>query len=297
MLAAMVAEVCRPSGSPRQGLEPRLLRRAGLRPRWPAISSRVEPGCWSSLWPAAVSAADAVWLVAPETDGQLASLARAVESAGARLLGPSASAIAVAASKTDCHRALAGRVRQPDDLPAAAGWVVKPDDGVAAAGVRRLPVGPRPRASSASLVQPFVEGVPMSLCVLSDGVDARVLSVNRQHIHWDASGVASYRGGVTNVRADRDRFAALAQAVQISIPGLWGCWGIDLVLPYDDDPVLIEVNPRLTTAFVALHAATGVDLLGALLMLAEGRSIEAVALAPAGRAVAFTLDSTLEVEM
>jgi hypothetical protein len=32
-------------------------------------------------------------------------------------------------------------------------------------------------------------------------------------------------------------------------------------------------------------------------MLAEGRSIEAVALAPAGRAVAFTLDSTLEVEM
>lgn len=137
----------------------------------------------------------------------------------------------------------------------------------------------------------------MSLCVLSDGVDARVLSVNRQHIHWDASGVASYRGGVTNVRADRDRFAALAQAVQISIPGLWGCWGIDLVLPCDDDPVLIEVNPRLTTAFVALHAATGVDLLGALLMLAEGRSIEAVALAPAGRAVAFTLDGTLEVEM
>jgi predicted ATP-grasp superfamily ATP-dependent carboligase len=134
----------------------------------------------------------------------------------------------------------------------------------------------------------------LSLSVLGDGRDVRVLSVNRQDIVWDAGGAANYRGGVTNAIADRTRFLPLAQAVQAAIPGLWGCWGIDCVLPPDGEPVLIEVNPRLTTAFVHLRAATGFDVLGALLALAAGEPLATLPEAAAGQPVPFRLAGTLE---
>ncbi len=294
MLGAMVAETTAGAATVRFGVVPRVLRRAGLPLRWPGIASPVASGQWPSVWRDALSAADAVWLVAPEAGGDLARLACDVEAAGGRLLGSSSEAVAVAASKSACHAVLAGRVRQPADISHAAGRVVKPDNGVGAIGVRRLAPGIVPVAVADVVVQPFVPGAPLSLCVLSDGCDARVLSVNQQQIEWDASGAAHYRGGVTNAIADRERFAPIARAVQAGIPGLWGYWGIDLVMPPDDEPVLIEVNPRLTTAFVHLRAATGFDLLGALLALARGAQLEAMPPVAAGHAVPFRLDGAAE---
>ena len=317
-----------PPGSQPYGIAARVLRRSDLPLRWPDIEQRVAPGGWATAWQAALAWADAVWLVAPETGGELEVLSREVEAAGVRLLGCSADAVAVAASKPATHAALAGRVRQPDDVGAATGWVIKPGDGVAADGVRRVMVagcgaasggqGHAPRAGVAGnlagsasvtipagwLAQPFVTGEPLSLCVLSDGRTARVLAVNIQHIEWHADGAAQYCGGVTNAISDRARFTPLAQAVQCAIPGLWGCWGIDCILPAapapgDDpdaaadpaaqEPVFIEVNPRLTTAFAQLRQATGVELLAALLDIAHGGDVPD---APAGHAVAFDLPAT-----
>ena len=302
MLGAMVAEAlaaARPGASVTAapgasasaasgcaGCELRVLRRAGLPGRWPGLEQPVPDGGWQVAWRAALGWADAVWLVAPETAGELEQLAAEVEAAGVRLLGPSSGAVAVAASKAACHAALAGRVRQPADIHPAHGWVFKPDDGVAAQGVRRLAT---PVAAAGGIVQPYVPGDALSVCVLSDGSTARVLCVNRQHIEWDASGHACYRGGVANAIADRASFEPLAQAVQGSIPGLWGCWGIDLVLAVDGVLVLIEVNPRLTTAFAHLRAATGFAVLDALLALAGGIAIEDLAQVPPGRPVAFGL--------
>ena len=294
MLGAMVAETVAGTAAARAGVAARLLRRQGLAPRWPGIAAPVADGAWSAAWQAALSSTDAVWLLAPETGGELAALACEVEAAGVRLLGPSSRAVAVAASKSACHVALAGRVRQPADLPGSGGWVVKPDDGVAACGVHRLAAGALPAVPPQHLVQPFVEGAALSLSVLSDGRDTRVLSVNRQDVGWDAGGAAHYRGGVTNAIADRSHFLPLAQAVQAAIPGLWGCWGIDCVLPPDGEPVLIEVNPRLTTAFVHLRAATGFDVLGALLALAAGEPLATLPEAAAGQPVPFRLAGTLE---
>lgn len=295
MLGAMVAETVAGTAAARAGLVAHLLRRQGLAPRWPGIAAPVADGAWSAAWQAALAGTDAVWLLAPETGGELAALASEVEAAGVRLLGPSSTAVSVAASKSACHAALTGRVRQPADLPGGGGWVVKPDDGVAACGVRRLAAGTLPAVPPQHLVQPFVEGAALSLSVLGDGRDVRVLSVNRQDIVWDAGGAANYRGGVTNAIADRTRFLPLAQAVQAAIPGLWGCWGIDCVLPPDGEPVLIEVNPRLTTAFVHLRSATGFDVLGALLALASGAPLSTIPEVPAGRAVPFSLSGALEV--
>ncbi len=332
MLGAMVAEVMARPAEASPALTTRVLRHHGLPAPWARCGETridcvvVPDGGWSRIWQGALAWADAVWLVAPETGGELETLSRAVDAAGVRLLGCAADAVAVAASKSATHVALAGRVRQAEpvlhgaasgvlpslgsaghptgwEAPAAsssgAWWVIKPDDGVAAEGVRRVTVPARgagvaqgcskpPEAPPGCIVQPYIDGEPLSLCVLSDGREAHVLSVNRQHIEWHSDGRAQYLGGVTNALPDRDRFALLARAVQAAIPGLWGCWGIDCVLPADGQPVLIEVNPRLTTAFAHLREATGLDLLGALLDLAAGG---VPAGAPAGHAVPFTLTS------
>ena len=294
MLAAMVAETATGTRAADAGVVPKLLRRSSLPARWPGITSTVAPGAWPSAWQCALHDSDAAWLLAPETGGELARLSSEVEVAGLRLLGASSAAVRVAASKSACNAALAGRVRQPADIGEAAGWVLKPDDGVAASGVRRVTDVPQ-FAAPGSMLQPFVPGMPISLCVLSDGHDVRVLSVNRQHIEWDAGGAAHYCGGVTNALPDRERFRPVVESVQACIPGLWGCWGIDLVLPPDDDPVLIEVNPRLTTPFVHLRAATGTDLLGAVLALAEGAPLDALPEVPPGHPVRFRLDGAPEV--
>jgi predicted ATP-grasp superfamily ATP-dependent carboligase len=311
MLAAMVAETLAGAGPRRAGLASRLLRRADLPSRAPDAEIRVPIGGWSVAWPGALADVDAVWLVAPESGGELAALSRQVEAHGARLLGPSSAAVVVAGSKSACHAALLGRVRQPCDVTAGDGWVIKPDDGVAAEGVRRFRSAPEavsgrqdivggtlgptmPDMPSGQIVQPFVAGEALSLCVLSDGQAARVLSVNRQHIAWGADGRARYCGGVTNAIASRDRFLPMVRAVQAAIPGLWGCWGVDLVMPADGQPVLIEVNPRLTTAFAHLRAAIGFDLLGAVLALAAGQPLASLPQVPAGHAVGFRLADAVE---
>jgi predicted ATP-grasp superfamily ATP-dependent carboligase len=326
MLGAMVAEVtARPAGAS-LALATRVLRHHSLRAPWarcgetPIECVVVPDGDWSRVWRGALVWADAVWLVAPETGGELETLSRAVEAAGRRLLGCAADGVAVAGSKSATHAALTGSVLLAEPLwqgvedvsppgTAAAAvpslamagystaqqgtvssvsgwWVIKPNDGVSAEGVRRVPE--LPVVPPGCVVQPYVDGEPLSLCVLSDGREVRVLAVNRQHIEWHSDGRAQYLGGVTNALPDRDHFAPLARAVQAAIPGLWGYWGIDCVLPADARPVLIEVNPRLTTTFAHLREAIGVDLLGALFEIAGGGALPD---APVGHAVPFALTS------
>jgi predicted ATP-grasp superfamily ATP-dependent carboligase len=55
----------------------------------------------------------------------------------------------------------------------------------------------------------------------------------------------------------RRLLAALASGVAAAMPGLRGFVGIDVVWPERGAPVLIEVNPRLTCAYVGLSRRLG----------------------------------------
>ncbi len=63
----------------------------------------------------------------------------------------------------------------------------------------------------------------------------------------------------------RASLAGLAQRVAHAIPGLRGFAGIDLVWHPERGPVVIEVNPRVTCAYVGLSAALGRNLAAELL--------------------------------
>jgi predicted ATP-grasp superfamily ATP-dependent carboligase len=217
---------------------------------------------------------DRVWVIAPETDGILANLRQSVGDPN--WIGCSADAIRIASSK----RATAECLRR-GGVPTTCGcdgadmrerrgrrWVVKPDDGAGAYDTRvhrTLREAQADRASreardSLATLERWEEGEPLSLSVLCSAGAVEVLSINRQCIEVDGAGRVQYRGVVVNSPVsdvDRTKLKRLAHDVTRALPGLVGYVGIDVVLRADGHPVVIEVNPRLTSAYVGLSASLG----------------------------------------
>jgi len=214
------------------------------------------------------------WIIAPESDGLLARLHEAVTTgAGAgRWIGCDLPAITLASSKRATLERLAARgIATPLAFEGQARrWVVKPDDGAGAIATRRHATRAAALADLASrhaaaTLEPWVEGEALSLSLLCRGdAPAQLLAVNRQAIDVDAEGAVEYRGvDVAALGRDDARWpqlAALACAVARALPGLAGYVGIDLVWHAERGPVAIEVNPRLTCAYIGLSAALGRNL-------------------------------------
>lgn len=249
---------------------------------------------------------DLVWVVAPETGGLLAALHDAVPSH--RWIGCDGESIRIAASK---HQTLARLhacgLATPLDFATDAGvqrWVVKPDDGAGSLCTRRY--GDRQaaradweqrgqRGESASM-EAWVEGdsLSLSLLVSRDGIE--LLGVNRQRLAVDADGAVSLigvdiavdRAAVEHAvaaidRAQRQALEMTARAVCAAMPGLGGFVGIDLVWHAAYGPVVIEVNPRVTSAYVGMSAALGRNL-AADIIVAHGATHLASVVQDAGAA-------------
>jgi len=224
-----------------------------------------------------IGGADAVWLVAPETDRCLERLAARVERQGKPLVGSSANAIRRASDKARLpHLLAASGVRHPETRtlvqdvdPARAAdrigypMVVKPARGAGSHGVR-LVRHARDLARAVDfarwstndrrvLLQQYVEGAAASVSLLADGRRAVALTLNAQTI--GLSPAVSYRGGETPFEHPLSS-QAIAAAVDTcrALPGLRGFVGVDLVLT-ESDAIVIEVNPRLTTAYLGVRAA------------------------------------------
>lgn len=213
---------------------------------------------------------DRVWAIAPESERALETLHHAVGAA--RWIGCDAPAIRLASSKQATLARLAERgVRTPlafmQRTPEQSGvrrWVVKPDDGAGSSDMRvhelhggaKADWTQRLRKGRAAVIEPWVEGEALSLSLLCHGAQTELVSVNRQHIDVDENGTVRFGGVTPNAVPPTDaRTPALRTvAAQIgrAIPGLGAFVGVDLVWHEQHGPVVIEVNPRLTSAYVGL---------------------------------------------
>ena len=262
MLRTLVGELTRiPGLEVFTSHDPRLPPIDGCETLGPAPGENVE-----ERFARGVERADAVWPTGPEADGTLERLASAVETRGRALLSCGPAAVRLAGSKRRTARLLAASgipvvptYAPGEPLPPGPGpWVVKPDDG---AGCDGLAVHPdqaeavqRLAADPDLVAQPWLEGEPWSLSLLCAGGTATLLSCNRQRLSWDA-GSLQLDAILVNARppAARD-LPQVGFAVAAAIPALWGYVGVD-VLRGPDGPIVLEVNPRLTTSYCGLPAA------------------------------------------
>lgn len=256
------------------------------------LPAGVSPSDHADTFARLAASADWSLVIAPETGGVLERLAREVLAAGGRLLGPKPTDIRAAADKD-----LLGRVWRRHGVPTPRtvmassyrkrppvygphlgdGWpgvVCKPRDGCGSEGVyliqtpdelAALPRDPK------RLLQQFVPGQPVSVAFLC-GV-GRVVPLLPTVQHLSTDGRFRYLGGSLPTPPDlAERAVALGRKAIQSLPGLFGYVGVDLVLGERD--VAIEINPRLTTSYVGLRAAAETNLAGAMLDVAEGRTVE-----------------------
>jgi len=219
---------------------------------------------------------DLVWAIAPETADELAGLHDCARPE--QWIGCEPRAIRLATRKHATLAALAAAgLATPLAFEHAAQierWVVKPDDGAGAIATRVHRQRPsawndwhaRTGAGDAAVMEPWIEGEPLSLSLLCGRTHCELLSIDRQQLHVGPDGSLSFLGvqvqavPLTDARAAV--LAALATRVHRAMPGLRGFVGVDLVWHPAYGPVVIEVNPRVTCAYVGLSRALGRNLAG-----------------------------------
>ena len=287
------------------GWQVRVLRAAGFESLTPVSVpwQWVDPGSdLESTLSREAQAADVKLVIAPECDGILQQRAQSVASAGGKLLGPSPEFIELASDKTALLAHLARHdLRVPRGLcgplsklcTSALRYpiVLKPNDGAGAIdtmllqkkhdlGVlmllreKTLLLDPRPFIWRG---EEFVPGKAASVALLCGPAGNQPLRPASQKILFTENGQISYQGAAMNLTlAEEARAKFLGQAVMNALPPTNGYVGVDLILGEAEDgsqDTVIEVNPRLTTSYLGLRAATIDSLAEAMWRISQGETM------------------------
>ena len=237
-------------------------------------------------WRRCLDRCDAVWPIMPETDGLLERISHLAVEVGCELIGSRPEAVRIAASKLHTYRHLERHgidvvptYTLADSIPAGVPrWVTKPDKGVGGEGIRIVDTL-LPSDADADLlgaedcvVQPYIAGLPASLCLLCYEGEARLLSVNKQLVA-EVDGRFQVRAIHVNGLGQVNWYEELADSIASAMPQLWGYVGVDLICT-QCGPVVLEVNPRLSLSYAGLHQVLGINpAMLVLRLLSEGRSV------------------------
>lgn len=236
------------------------------------------------------SSADATYVIAPEIGDLLASRCREATDCGGNSLNAAPGALQLCSDKLRTGiqlRCLAGvptipaHILNPYSAENAA-WpvVVKPRFGAGShetwlvndmrelERVRQLfPTG---ASTQQGIMQPYVAGRALSVAVVA-GEDGSVAPWPIAEQCLSADGRFRYLGGripARNVSVATIQDMAV-RAVR-AFPGLRGYVGVDIVLPdaSPDEPLVVELNPRLTTSYLGYRRLTETNLAPFVLQMA-----------------------------
>jgi len=230
---------------------------------------------------------DGVFIIAPESDDALRSLVEMVEDSGGTSLNCRAEGIERASNKMEVYRRL-DNIGLP--VPETIGidvhediWeikrmardlgfplIFKPAVGVGSSGLSVIndesQVGMaidkirREAASESLIIQRLIRGVAASVSLISTGDEVFPLTLNRQVVTLSPpSSESMYEGGMVPLRHRLEEEALTAARMTVeSLGGLMGYVGVDMVLS-SDGPVVVDVNPRLTTSYVGLRMVVNIN--------------------------------------
>lgn len=248
-------------------------------------SIAVEAGKFKACFTEVLSQVDMVWLIAPESEGTLLELSEQCYEAeklenGPVFLGSGFDAMLTGTSKTLCFEAL--QAANIHTLPVHAGedlmqpsyydalcklnipkWVAKPEDGAGCDGIRIFDSLEDLKAWIAQderyldyLAQPYQAGEAASFSMLCRNGKAWLLSCNQQHIVNDGSQFKLNGVTINGMLVYWQKFETIARKVARMLPDALGYIGVDLIVDTVNNKIyVLEINPRLTTSYVALHDA------------------------------------------
>lgn len=225
----------------------------------------------------------AVLVIAPETDGILAGRCRQVLEAGVASWNCSPDAIDLCGDKLrlanhlEWHQIPTIRSQAVDfrRLPDQSDWpiVLKPRDGAGSQLTflirhaqnwdRVMPAIFAAGKAARMITQPYIAGRALSVGVnvSFDGSRIEVLPIGEQRLSDD--GEFNYLGGRIPARISLGESQSIREVVLATcdtIPGLAGFIGFDLILTEDLRPLVVELNPRLTTSYIGYRRLYGPPL-------------------------------------
>lgn len=228
----------------------------------------------------AIAWADAVWIIAPESDGILQQLCLLVEAAGKQLLNSNSNAVALTSDKWLTYQYLLelNLPTVPSVLLAETqqftpgSWVIKPIDGVGGCNTWRINNCTEFTQCVATLdkpqnylMQPYVAGQPASLSCLFGNGKAKILCVNQQMIAEQAQQFQWLDSKVNTLPITAEH-QYWVDTLARSISGLYGYVGIDFILGAESSWIL-EINPRLTSSYVGIYNALSVNVVAEVMQL------------------------------
>lgn len=252
-----------------------------------AVSFARSPEEELNLFRRHAAAADVTLVVAPEFGGLLEERCRSITKVGGRAANSAPEAIALCGDKlalaehfshhgvptVEARACDFGSLADALGDPPPDGFVVKPRFGAGAAALFRV----RNRSELAAareayatdqsfgepIVQPFVSGIALSVAGIVSASGIELFPVGRQNIVGDSQ--PQYAGGSIPAATGQDVTVAIAARRAIeTVPGLRGYVGVDLILPESDGgfgpPVVVEVNPRLTTSYLGYRLLAAENL-------------------------------------
>jgi predicted ATP-grasp superfamily ATP-dependent carboligase len=227
---------------------------------------------------------DAVWPIAPESDGILTELCEIAAASNTLLLNTAAAAVEITGNKLTTFSYLSKKripvvltkILSDYQWQAADTCVIKPIDGVGCENsfiVSNKAEYGRVTANientSDYIIQSYVKGLPISLSCLFKQGRAWLICCNEQLIDIDQQQF-SLTGCIVNIGTEqRQVFNEIIGAIADALYGLWGYVGIDLIIT-STGPIVLEINPRLTTSYVGIKAALGVNIAENVLQLIDG---------------------------
>jgi len=245
--------------------------------------------------------ADAVYVIAPESGQVLENLVENMEASGGTSLNCEADAIRQVSNKMAAYETMKKRgVKVPETvllgihekienikrLTKELGYplVFKPLDGVSCGGLSIVKdeediAGAVKKVARESIGKQFIAqkvigGKAASACVISTGDEAVAVTLNRQLVTLAPPDEESgYYGGAVpfDHSLEKEALRAAERAVE-AVSGLKGYVGVDMILT-EEAPVVLEVNPRLTTSYVGLRRVVNFNPAEAIVDATIGREL------------------------
>jgi len=125
------------------------------------------------------------------------------------------------------------------------------------------------------IVQEFIDGMDVSVSLISDGKKAIPISLNQQFVELE-NDKGTYLGGKLPYDSKfKDEAYDIAVKAVESIDGLKGFVGVDLLINADEKDVysvyLLEINSRFTTPYVGLSKISNINIGKTIVDLVDGK--------------------------